>query len=87
MRRREFIPHPLLDTLIERFELRNDSALARFLGCAPSRISRIRSGDTPVGVGSILRIHETTGMPIAKIKILLGLRSQSSVDAVNKKAT
>lgn len=65
------IPHLLLDTVIERNNLKNDAALSRALGVAPPVISKIRHGVLPVGATIIIGIHETFNMPIRDIKALI----------------
>lgn len=65
------IPHPLLDCLIEKYNLKNDAALARMLELAPPDISRIRNGHRPVSSAMILQIHDITEWPIKDIKALL----------------
>lgn len=63
-------PHPLLDAIKTQFDLDTDAALCRLLDVFQSPISRIRRGTIPVGDSIIIRIHEKTQMPIARIKEL-----------------
>src|SRR5471032_844172 len=56
-------PHRLLDTLIERYELKNDAGLSRALEVAPPCISKIRRGSTPLSAEMMLRIHERFELP------------------------
>ena len=65
------VPHPLLDCLMEKYNVKNDAALARFLDLAPPDISRIRNGHRPVTAAIILQIHDITEWPIKDIKELL----------------
>jgi len=62
--------HKLLDTLKRKFNLKNDVALARYLGMPPSSLSKMRSG-MPVSAERILQIHDATGWEIKRIKGLL----------------
>lgn len=61
----------LLDTLIEKYSLKNDAEIARRLEVAPPVISRIRNGRCVVSSDIILRIHEKLGMPVADIRACL----------------
>lgn len=60
----------LLDALKEKYNLKNDAAIAKQLEVAPPVISRIRNGKSTVSAEIMIRIHETFGMPIADIKAL-----------------
>jgi plasmid maintenance system antidote protein VapI len=61
----------LLDTVKERYSVKNDAELSRKLDVPPPTISKIRSGRISVSADMILRIHETFGMPVADIRALL----------------
>jgi transcriptional regulator with XRE-family HTH domain len=61
----------LLDTLIEKYSLKNDAEIARRLEVAPPVISRIRNGKIPPSSDIILRVHEKLGMPVADIRACL----------------
>jgi plasmid maintenance system antidote protein VapI len=63
-------PHVLLDTLIARYTLKNDAALARLLEIAPPRLSKIRRRTASVSSELILRIHECCAIPIAELRAL-----------------
>jgi len=52
--------------------VKNDAQFSRDLGVAPPAISAMRKGKLPVGPSIILRIHEVYGMPVKKIRSLLG---------------
>lgn len=41
-------PHPLLDTLLQENNLKNDAALCRALRIQPANLSKIRHGVIPV---------------------------------------
>lgn len=60
----------LFDTLLNRYKLKNDAALARALDVSPPCISRIRHGKLPLGSSIMLNIHETFGMPVKEIRSL-----------------
>jgi len=59
----------LLDILRERFEIKNDAALAKELGISPPQISKLRGGAT-LGSSVILSIHERLGVPVKEIREL-----------------
>ena len=61
----------LLDTVKERYSIKNDAELSRTLDVPPPTISKIRSGRVNVSADIILRIHECLGMPVADIRSLL----------------
>lgn len=61
----------LLDTIKERYNVKNDAELSRKLDVAPPTISRIRHGVVSVSAEIILRIHETFDMPVKEIRELL----------------
>jgi plasmid maintenance system antidote protein VapI len=61
----------LLDTIKERYSIKNDAELSRTLDVPPPTISKIRSGRVNVSADIILRIHEVLGMPVADIRSLL----------------
>lgn len=60
--------HALLDQLMDEFNLKNDAALARFLGLQPPVISKLRNGFQPITAERILQIYDKTGWPIEKIR-------------------
>jgi hypothetical protein len=68
-------PNQLLDLVIQKARLKNDSALARELRVHSAVISNIRHGVTNIGPALIVRIHDLTEMPVRDIKATLGLRS------------
>lgn len=68
---RAVIPHKLLDTVKEKYNVKSDAALSRALGVAPPVLSKIRSDDLPVGPNMILRIHEAFDMPVKEIRAAL----------------
>lgn len=70
--RRELKPHALLDHLIAELGLKNDAELARTLKFPPPVISKIRNERLKVGALFILTAHEVTGIPVAKLRQILG---------------
>src|SRR6478735_2253424 len=67
-------PDNLLDSLIERLNLKNDAALSRALEVAPPVISKIRHRRLPVGASMLIRMHEVTDLSIAELRSLMGDR-------------
>jgi plasmid maintenance system antidote protein VapI len=61
----------LLETIKEKYDLKNDAAIARTLDVAPPVISRIRNGKLEPSSDIILKIHEKLGMPVADIRACL----------------
>lgn len=60
----------LLDTLIDRFKLKNDAALSRASGLSPAVICKLRHGKLPLSAHSILSIHEHMNVPVKEIRQL-----------------
>lgn len=58
----------LLDTVMDKKDLKNDAALSRFLAVAPPVISKIRNGKLPVGSTLMIRIHEFADMAFSEIR-------------------
>ncbi len=65
-------PNHLLDSIIDRLELRNDAALSRVLGVEPPMISKIRHRKVPVGASILIRMHEATDLGIQDLRALMG---------------
>lgn len=63
------IPHPLLDTLIREYGLKNDRHLSEWLGIEPPNLSRLRAKKS-VSPGMILRVYHRTKWPIERIEEL-----------------
>lgn len=61
----------LLNTAIERMQLKNDAALAKALGFSAVVISKYRHGKMPIGATMILALHEYADMPVKEIKGIL----------------
>ena len=83
-------PNRLLDTLLERLNLKNDAALSRILEVAPPVISKIRHGRLPVGASMLIRMHEEMGLSIRELRDLMGDRRNrlriSHVEGVPKES-
>src|SRR4051794_6579135 len=67
-------PDNLLDSLIERLNLKNDAALSRALEVAPPVISKIRHRRLPVGASMLIRMHEVSDLTIKELRELMGDR-------------
>src|SRR6476646_10475544 len=69
-------PNNLLDSLIEKLNLKNDAALSRALEVAPPVISKIRHRRLPVGASMLLRMHEVSDVSIRDLRDLMGDRRE-----------
>lgn len=65
-----FVPNKLLDTLIQKLQLKNDAELCRVLEVQPPIISKIRHRKLAVGATILLRMHEKSDLPIKELKAL-----------------
>lgn len=65
-----FVPNKLLDTLIEKMDLKNDAELCRVLEVQPPIISKIRHRKLTVGATILLRMHEKSEISIRELKAL-----------------
>ncbi|HEY4542858.1 MAG TPA: hypothetical protein VIG66_10860 [Noviherbaspirillum sp.] len=70
----QYDPNNLLETLIERLNLKNDAALSRALEVAPPLISKIRHRRLPVGASLLIRMHEVSQLSIQDLRALMGDR-------------
>ena len=61
----------LFDHLMTMFGLKNDAALARWLGVAAPVVSKVRHDRLPIGATLILHIHELSELPVATIRALI----------------
>lgn len=68
----DYDPNNLLDTIMYRFGLRNDVALAMALKVSSPHISKIRHKALPVTASVILRLHLVTEIPVAELYQLMG---------------
>jgi hypothetical protein len=69
-------PNNLLDSLIEKLNLKNDAALSRALEVAPPVISKIRHRRLPVGASLLIRMHEVSDLTIRELRVLMGDRRE-----------
>jgi hypothetical protein len=67
-------PNNLLESLIEKLNLKNDAALSRALEVAPPLISKIRHRRLPVGASLLIRMHEVSDLSIKDLRALMGDR-------------
>lgn len=72
-----FNPNHLLDTLLERLQLKNDAALSRRLEVTPPVISKIRHMRLPVGASVLIRMHEETNISIRELRELMDDRRKN----------
>lgn len=70
----QYDPNNLLESLIERLNLKNDAALSRALEVAPPLISKIRHRRLPVGASLLIRMHEVSKLSIRDLRHLMGDR-------------
>lgn len=70
----QYDPNNLLESLIERLNLKNDAALSRALEVAPPLISKIRHRRLPVGASLLIRMHEVSQLSIRDLRQLMGDR-------------
>lgn len=68
----KYNPGGLLDAVKAAHALKNDAALARFLGVAPPVISKTRGCTLLVGPNMILKCHEIAGMAVADVRAFIG---------------
>ncbi|RJF98984.1 hypothetical protein [Noviherbaspirillum saxi] len=70
----QYDPNHLLESLIEKLNLKNDAALSRALEVAPPLISKIRHRRLPVGASLLIRMHEVSDLSIRDLRQLMGDR-------------
>jgi plasmid maintenance system antidote protein VapI len=70
----EYNPDKLLNSLLNKLQLKNDAALSRALEVAPPVISKIRHRRLPVGASILIRMHEVSDLSVAELRELLGDR-------------
>jgi hypothetical protein len=70
----QYDPNNLLESLIEKLNLKNDAALSRALEVAPPLISKIRHRRLPVGASLLIRMHEVSELSIKDLRALMGDR-------------
>jgi hypothetical protein len=67
-------PVNLVDTLLRELQLKNDAALARILRVDHSILSKVRHNRAPVTAGLLLRMHETTRVPVSSLRRWMGVQ-------------
>jgi hypothetical protein len=76
LRAPNYDPDALLDSMIEILGLKNDAALSRALGVTPPVISKIRHRKVPIGASLLIGMHETSGINIKDLRLLMGDRRE-----------
>lgn len=71
---RTYCPNRLLDSLLQKMQLKNDAALSRMLEIPPPVISKIRHHRLPVSASVLVRMHEVTNISIRDLRFLMGDR-------------
>jgi transcriptional regulator with XRE-family HTH domain len=66
------VTHPILDYLIERFGLKNDSAICKLIGTSRSEISKIRHGKVRGRPSIAVAINEVFGLSFKQMRELGG---------------
>lgn len=66
----------LLDYLLQTTGVKNDARLGKLLQLSPPFISKVRHGKLNVSDSLILRVHETLGIPVKKIRAILDAHSR-----------
>jgi hypothetical protein len=77
-------PAALIDFALDRLHLRNDSALAQFLGISPATISKIRNRVMPMGDSLLVDLSEAMDMPTKHLKAIAGILPGVDIDAIHK---
>lgn len=67
-------PNNLLDSLIEKLNVKNDAALSRALEVAPPLLSKIRHRRLPVGASLLVRMHDVTDLSLKELRQLMGIQ-------------
>ncbi|HEV2610152.1 MAG TPA: hypothetical protein VGU61_07780 [Noviherbaspirillum sp.] len=67
-------PDRLLDTLVEKLDVDNDTELARKLKVARPILEMIRRRELGVSASMLMWMHEASGMAIRDLRTLLGDR-------------
>ena len=65
-------PNALLDALIERMSVKNDSGLALALGIGKPAVSKMRHKQLAVTANILIRMNETSGISIRELRQLMG---------------
>lgn len=62
--------HPVLDFLLDRYNIKNDAELCRLLGFDAPYISKVRNGVLPRTPAMALAIHEVFEISFAELRNL-----------------
>lgn len=65
-------PANLLDEIIVRKGLKNDSALSALLQISPVMVSKVRASKLEISAGILLRMHDVTEISIAELRTMMG---------------
>lgn len=68
----------LLDHLIEHLELKNNRALAQYLGVTQSALSKIRYGTNKPSAEFILLVYDKTKLSIEEIRELITMQEREN---------
>jgi len=66
-------PVKLLDELVKAMNLKNEAALARMLRVDHSILSKVRHNRAPVTPCLLLRMHDTTRVPLSQLRRWMGI--------------
>lgn len=70
-------PNRLFDVLIDKLQLKNDTALSQLLDVGPEVISKFRHRRLPVGPVMLIRMHEISELTIAELRTMMGDRRKN----------
>lgn len=68
-------PVALVDSLVSALQLKNVAALARVLRVDHAILSKVRHQKAPVTAGLLLRMHETTKVPVSQLRGWMGIKT------------
>lgn len=63
-------PHPLLDALQKKLNIKTDVALSKQLDIKSTVLSKIRHRRINIGSGYLIRMHEVSDLSIRELKAL-----------------
>lgn len=70
----KYDPNPMIDSVMNKLQLKNDAAVANTLKVARPIIAQVRKRDLPVGGYLLMRIGEVTGVSVRDLQALMGDR-------------
>jgi plasmid maintenance system antidote protein VapI len=70
-------PNHLLDSVLDQLELADDEALARVMEVEPSVMAEIRRMTRSIEAPMLIRMHEMTGLSVARLRNILGDRRRN----------